>query len=53
MVTKIHANTIIFNSSNAFLLAVLILVHSGALKPHHHNKVETPSVGIFHITFVN
>jgi hypothetical protein len=20
---------------------------SGALKPHHHNKVETPLVGIF------
>jgi hypothetical protein len=32
-------------STSSYATAGIALRVSGALKPHHHNKVETPSVG--------
>jgi hypothetical protein len=36
------------NSTNSYATAGIALRVSGALKPHHHGKVETPSVGTGH-----
>jgi hypothetical protein len=33
------------NSTSSYATAGIALMVSGALKPHHHDKVETPSVG--------
>jgi hypothetical protein len=35
--------------SSSYAKAGIALRVSKALKPHHHNKVETPSVGTLHI----
>jgi hypothetical protein len=35
------------DSTSSYASAGISLRVSGALKPHHHDKVETPSVGIF------
>jgi hypothetical protein len=32
---------------SSYATAGIALRVSGALKPHHHDKVETPSVGIY------
>jgi hypothetical protein len=32
---------------NSYATASIALRVSGALKPHHHDNVETPSVGFF------
>jgi hypothetical protein len=34
------------DSTSSYATAGIALRVSGALKPHHHDKVETPSVGI-------
>jgi hypothetical protein len=36
-------------STSSYATAGIALRVSGALKPHHHDKVETPSVGVFFI----
>jgi hypothetical protein len=33
-------------STSSYATAGISLRVSGALKPHHHDKVETPSVGV-------
>jgi hypothetical protein len=33
------------DSTSGYATARIALKVSGALKPHHHDKVETPSVG--------
>jgi hypothetical protein len=33
--------------TSSYTTAGIALRVSGTLKPHHHDKVETPSVGIF------
>jgi hypothetical protein len=33
------------DSTSSYATAGIALSISGALKPHHHDKVETPSVG--------
>jgi hypothetical protein len=38
--------------TSSYATAGIALRGSGALKPHHHDKVETPSVGIFIATAV-
>jgi hypothetical protein len=32
--------------TSSYAAAGIVLRVSGALKPHHHDKVETPSVGL-------
>jgi hypothetical protein len=34
------------SSTSSYATAGIALKVSGALKPHHHDKVETPSVGL-------
>jgi hypothetical protein len=34
--------------TSSYATAGIALRVSGALKPHHHDKVETPSVGFFY-----
>jgi hypothetical protein len=34
------------DSTSSYATAGIALRVSGALKPHHHDEVETPSVGI-------
>jgi hypothetical protein len=34
------------DSTSSYVTAGIALRVSGALKPHHHDKVETPSVGL-------
>jgi hypothetical protein len=41
------------DSTNSYATASIALRVSGALKPHHHDKVETPSVGITTIIHYN
>jgi hypothetical protein len=43
-----------FDSTSSYATAVIALRVTGALIPHHHNKVGTPSVGIdmTHIRFL-
>jgi hypothetical protein len=36
--------------TSSYAIAGIALRVSGAFKPHHHDKVETPSVGILLIT---
>jgi hypothetical protein len=38
------------DSTSSYATAGIALRVSGALKPHHHDKVETPSVGTYEIT---
>jgi hypothetical protein len=38
------------DTTSSYATAGIALRVSGALKPHHHDKVETPSVGIAYIT---
>jgi hypothetical protein len=33
--------------TSSYATAGIALRMSGALKPHHHDKVETPSVGVW------
>jgi hypothetical protein len=40
------------DSTSSYATAGIALRVSGALKPHHHNKVETSSVGIFIFYFL-
>jgi hypothetical protein len=40
-------------STSSYATAGIALKVSGALKPHHHDKVETPSVGWYGITREN
>jgi hypothetical protein len=35
--------------TSSYAVAGITLRVSGALKPHHHDKVETPSVGLIKI----
>jgi hypothetical protein len=37
--------------TSSYATAVIALRDSGTLKPHHHDKVETPSVGIILIAY--
>jgi hypothetical protein len=39
-------------STSSYATAGIALRVSGALKPHHHDKVETPSVGIIIIIII-
>jgi hypothetical protein len=39
--------------TSSYATAGIALRVSGALKPHHHDKVETPSVGIVLSSFYN
>jgi hypothetical protein len=41
------------DATSSYATAGIALRVSGALKPHHHDKVETPSVGICWVTFGN
>jgi hypothetical protein len=36
-------------STSSYATADVALRVSGALKPHHHDKVETPSMGLFEV----
>jgi hypothetical protein len=36
--------------TNSYATAGIALRVSGELKPHHHDKAETPSVGYIHLT---
>jgi hypothetical protein len=38
--------------TSSYATAGIALGVSGALKPHHHDKVETPSVGTFNSLFI-
>jgi hypothetical protein len=38
--------------TSSYATAGIALRVSGALKPHHHDKVETPSVGIIIIIII-
>jgi hypothetical protein len=38
--------------TSSYATAGIALGVSGALKPHHHDKVETPSVGLYIVYFI-